>query len=69
MMDAEQRYEASKITVQCVDGDADGDPTNGTQQAFNLVLPRNTPVTAASKVRTGSAPVRFPYARAALHAV
>ena len=51
MMESEQRYEVSKITVQCVEGDADGDPSNGVQQAFNLVLPRNTPVTAASKVR------------------
>jgi hypothetical protein len=55
MMDAEQRYEVSKIIVQCVEGDADGDASNGVQQSFNLVLPRNTPVTAASKVRTGSA--------------
>ena len=56
MMDSDQRYEVSKITVQCVEGDADGDASNGIQQAFNLILPRNTPVTAASKVRTGSIP-------------
>lgn len=55
MMDAEQRYEVSSIIVQCVDGDADGDASNGIQQAFNLVLPKNTPVTAASKVRDRNA--------------
>ena len=60
MMESEQRYEVSKITIQCVDGDADGDPTNGIQQAFNLMLPRNTPVTAASKVRNFSQLSIFP---------
>ena len=54
MMDAEQRYDVKGITIQCVDGDADGDASNGIQQAFNLVLPKNTPVTAASKVRAAA---------------
>jgi hypothetical protein len=54
MMDAEQRYDVKGITIQCVDGDADGDASNGIQQAFNLVLPKNRPVTAASKVRAAA---------------
>ena len=52
MMDAEQRYGVKGIRIQCVDGDADDDPTNGTQMAFNLVLPENRPITKASRVRS-----------------
>ena len=56
MMDAEQRYEVNGIRIQCVDGDADDDPTNGTQMAFNLVLPENRPITKASRVRSSCPP-------------
>ena len=56
MMDAEQRYEVKGIRIQCVDGDADDDPTNGTQMAFNLVLPENRPITKASRVRSSCPP-------------
>ena len=59
MMDAEQRYAIKEITIQCVDGDADDDPTNGVQQAFNLVLPKNTPVTGAARVRQPPTPHRL----------
>ena len=57
MVDAEQRYDIKGITIVCVDGDADGDASNGVQQAFNLVLPKNTPITGASKVRQLPHPV------------